>query len=175
MPARDMVSTMPPSSIDFPRLWQLVSGQFHTREYSVHGPEHWRRVERNGLLLASRTGADILVVRLFALFHDSRREHDSWDDGHGARGAEYAATLRGTAYELSDDRFELLRYACVWHTDADRHDHPTIGTCWDADRLDLGRVCIIPDPAFMSTAFGREIAEFGSIQPFIEVAATKTQ
>jgi uncharacterized protein len=148
-------------------LWQLVTTQFDGSGYSVHGPDHWRRVERNGLLLATRTGADIAVVRLFALFHDSRRENDGWDDGHGMRGAEYAATLRGSAYILSDDRFELLRYACVWHTDGERHDDPTIATCWDADRLDLGRVGIIPDPAFMSTDFGREIAAYGSIQPFL--------
>jgi uncharacterized protein len=149
------------------QLWQLVTTQFHASGYSVHGPDHWRRVERNGLLLATHTGADIGVVRLFALFHDSRRENDGWDDGHGIRGAEYAATLRGSAYILSDDRFELLRYACVWHTDGKHHDDPTIATCWDADRLDLGRVGIIPDPAFMSTDFGREIAAHGSIQPFL--------
>ena len=156
---------------DFDHLWQLVTEQFHSPGYSVHGPDHWRRVERNGLLLATRTGADIAIVRLFALFHDSRRENDGWDDGHGARGADYAATLRGTAYHLPDDRFHLLHYACVWHTDGGNHDDPTIGTCWDADRLDLGRVGVIPDPQFMSTEFGREIAAYGSIQPFIQSTA----
>ncbi len=156
---------------DFDHLWQLVTGQFHAPGYSVHGPDHWRRVERNGLLLATRTGADIAVVRLFALFHDSRRENDGWDDNHGARGAEYATRLRGTAYDLPDDRFELLHYACIWHTDGEHHDDPTIATCWDADRLDLGRVGIIPDPEFMSTDFGREIAVYGSIRPFIQSTA----
>lgn len=154
-------------NVDFHDLWQLVAGQFHSPGYSVHGPDHWRRVERNGLLLATRTGADLTVVRLFALFHDSRRVNDGWDKGHGARGAEYAATLRGVAYELSDARFELLHHACVWHTDGDHHDDPTIATCWDADRLDLGRVGLIPSPEFMSTDFGREIAAYGSIQPFV--------
>lgn len=156
---------------DFDHLWRLVTSQFHAPGYSVHGPDHWRRVERNGLLLATRTGADIAVVRLFALFHDSRRENDGWDDGHGARGAEYATSLRGTAYDLPDDRFELLHYACVWHTDGEHHDDPTIATCWDADRLDLGRVGVIPDAEFMSTDFGREIADYGSIQPFIKSTA----
>ncbi|HEX8371847.1 MAG TPA: hypothetical protein VF585_03635 [Chthoniobacterales bacterium] len=139
---------------DFTLLWQLVAEQFHVPGYYVHGPDHWRRVERNALLLATRTGADITVVRLFALFHDSRRESDCSDDGHGARGAEYAATLRGVAYDMSDDHFDLLHYACVWHTDGEHHDNPTIATCWDADRLDLGRVGVIPDPQFMSTDFG---------------------
>jgi uncharacterized protein len=156
---------------DFDHLWHLVTGQFHAPGYSVHGLDHWRRVERNALLLATRTGADIAAVRLFALFHDSRRENDGWDDGHGARGAEYATSLRGTAYDLPDDRFELLHYACVWHTDGEHHDDPTIATCWDADRLDLGRVGVIPDPEFMSTDFGREIAAYGSIQPFLQSTA----
>ena len=153
---------------DFNQVWQLVVGQFHAPGYCVRGPDHWRRVERNGLLLATRTGGDIAVVRLFALFHDSRRENDGWDDGHGARGAEYAGSLRGTAFQVSDERFDLLHYACVWHTDSEHHDDPTIATCWDADRLDLGRVGAIPDPRFMSTDFGREMAEYGSIQPFIQ-------
>jgi uncharacterized protein len=148
-------------------LWELVSNQYNAPNYHLHGPAHWKRVERNGLLLATRTGADVLVVRLFALFHDSRRESDGWDYGHGTRGADYAATLRGAEFQLDDDRFELLQYACVWHTDADHHDDPTIGTCWDADRLDLGRVGVIPSAEKMSTDFGREIAEFGSIQPFL--------
>jgi len=149
------------------RAWHLLTGQFQSAGYSIHGPDHWRRVERNGLLLATRSGADIVVVRLFALFHDCRRENDGWDEGHGARGAEYAATLRGSAFDLSDARFEILRYACVRHTDGLRHDDPTIGTCWDADRLDIGRAGIIPSPEFMSTEFGREIAGYGSIQPFL--------
>ena len=156
------------NEVDFDHLWQIVTEQFHSSAYSVHGPSHWRRVERNGVLLATRTGADITVVRLFALFHDSRRENDGWDDGHGARGAEYAAAIRGSAYDLPNDRFGVLQYACVWHTDGERHDDTTIATCWDADRLDLGRVGIIPDPARMCTDFGREIAACGSIQPFIE-------
>ncbi len=152
---------------DFSQLWQRVTNQFHASGYSVHGPDHWARVERNGLSLATRTRADVTVVRLFALFHDSRRENDGWDEGHGARGAEYATSLRGTAFELPDDRFELLHYACVWHTDSEHHEDPTIATCWDADRLDLGRVGVIPNAAFMSTDFGREIAACGSIQPFL--------
>jgi uncharacterized protein len=152
---------------NFEGLWQLVIKQVDSPGYSVHGPDHWRRVERNGLLLAARSGADIAVVRLFALFHDSRRQSDGRDDGHGARGAEYAKSLHGIAYDLPNDRFELLYCACVRHTDGKHHDDPTIATCWDADRLDLGRVGIVPKPDFMSTDFGREIAVNGSIEPFI--------
>jgi len=156
------------TTIDFDTLWECVSKQYHGSIYSTHGPAHWRRVEQNGLLLATRTGADATVVRLFALFHDSRRMNDGTDDGHGALGAAYAAELRGDVYDLDDNRFALLHEACTWHTDRHLSDNPTIGTCWDADRLDLGRVGMIPHPSFMSTAFGREIAGVGSIFPFLK-------
>ena len=122
--------------------------------------------------LAQRTGADEAVVRLFALFHDSRRENDGYDTGHGTRGSWYARELRGSAYELSDERFELLRHACEWHTVGRHHGDPTIATCWDADRLDLGRVGITPNPDCMSTEPGREIAAAGRpIEEFFRLSA----
>ena len=31
----------------------------------------------------------------------------------------------------------------------------TIQTCWDADRLDLGRVGMMPDPRFLSTEIAK--------------------
>lgn len=117
----------------FESLWNLVSAPFLGQAAALHGPEHWRRVERNGLLLATQTNANFNVVRLFALFHDSRRLNDGWDPGHGARGAEFAANLRGTAFQLTDDEFALLHYACVWHTEGKTHQDATIATCWDAD------------------------------------------
>jgi uncharacterized protein len=154
-------------SIDYPHLWSIVSEQFHGGWLGLHGPSHWKRVERNGSVLASRTGANESVVKLFALFHDSRRVNDGWDEGHGARGAEFALELFGTEYELEGDAFELLHYACVWHTDGTAHDDITIATCWDADRLDLGRVGIRPNPKRMCTDVGRQIARAGSVKAFL--------
>jgi uncharacterized protein len=154
-------------SIDWPVLWNVVSDQFPLAPHSVHGPAHWRRVERNGLLLATKTGANETVVRLFAVFHDSRRHNENHDPQHGRRGATFAAEMRGKYFELDDDAFATLVYACTWHTAEPQNEDPTIGTCFDADRLDLGRVGVIPDPERMSTAFGRVIADAGSIQPFL--------
>ena len=159
------------SPIDFPCLWEHVIAQFPLSPKSDHGANHWRRVERNGLLLATRTGADVTVVRLFALFHDCRRENEFFDHNHGERGAGYAASLRGKLFELPDYLFSILYSACAGHTEGLHHDDPTIATCWDADRLDLGRVGVIPDPEFMSTAFGREIATFGPVESFLEQLA----
>ena len=154
-------------STDWQAIWEHVTRNFKCDRSSVHGPSHWRRVERNGLFIASRNGAIQDIVRLFAIFHDSRREHDGMDISHGARGAAYAASLRGKLFQLSDEQFELLDYACKWHTQGRLSDDPTIGACWDADRLDLGRVGIAPDPGYMSTEAARNIAAYGSIESFI--------
>lgn len=155
-------------SIDFPTLWATVVAHQTGHTTSIHGPSHWRRVERNGLLLAEHGNGKADIVRLFTLFHDSRRENDGWDPDHGARGAEFAAALRGTDYQLADEHFALLHYACVWHTDGKFHDDPTIAACWDADRLDLGRVGIVPDPKRMSTPLAREIARAGTVEDYLD-------
>jgi uncharacterized protein len=154
--------------IDFDRLWNRVTEQFACGADSVHGPSHWKRVEKNGILLATRSGANLAVVRLFSLFHDSKRINEFTDEGHGERGAEFAKWLRGELFELEDAELAALTFACAHHTEVRISDDPTIGTCWDADRLDLGRVGIIPDARFMSTEFGREIAKQGTTYPFVE-------
>ena len=82
---------------DWPTLWRLATEGFALGEHSVHGPAHWRAVERNAIDLAATSGAD----------------------------------------------------------DA------TIGTCWDADRLELPRVGIRPDPRYFSTIEGRRRASAG--------------
>ena len=65
--------------IDYPALWQAVLElPTHRTAYSVHGPEHWKSVERNALILSTDSGADPDVVRLFALFHDARRINE-WE------------------------------------------------------------------------------------------------
>src|SRR6516225_7913314 len=97
-------------SINWEDIWGHVTRRFPCHRNSVHGPSHWRRVERNGMFIAERSSAVEHVVRLFAVFHDSRREHDGWDESHGARGAAYAASLRGTLFQLRNEQFELLDY-----------------------------------------------------------------
>jgi uncharacterized protein len=156
--------------IDFDSLWQAVIAlPSHLSPYSVHGPDHWRRVERNALILASKSGANLSVVRLFAVFHDSCRENDDYDPDHGKRGAALATAWRGKYFDLPDDLFERLHYACTWHTDRHHHEDATIATCWDADRLDLGRVGITPHPKYLNTELAKEIALHGTISPWLHL------
>ena len=119
-----------------------------------HGISHWERVERNGLLLAT-DDVNTTVVRLFAYLHDKWRV-DNWEDiEHGKRAAENLPVLRGTLLAgITDEEFELLRKACELHTVCHRTGNPTIDACFDADRLDLMRVGIIPDPKKMATERG---------------------
>jgi uncharacterized protein len=140
-------------------LWQLVTAWFKLGPHSVHGPSHWLTVRRNGLYLARTHAADVEVVRLFALFHDSCRENEFRDPQHGPRGAQLALEFRKKRlFELEDPRMDLLVTACEIHNGGPTQSDPTLGVCLDADRLDLGRVGIIPDPARLSTATARDIA-----------------
>ncbi len=121
----------------------------------LHGLSHWERVGRNGLDLAAETdGADADVALLFALFHDSMRLNDGHDPEHGQRGGALAHELR-ELLPLSDGQLTLLQEACAGHTNGLVSTDPTIGVCWDADRLDLPRVGITPDAKLMSTKAGR--------------------
>lgn len=129
---------------------------------SIHGPKHWERVEKNGMALAKSTGADPLVVTLFSLFHDCRREKDSHDHNHAWRGARRALELHGELYELTPAQLETLVYACEYHMarltsrDLTSGDRATIGTCWDADRLDVYRVGIWPDVDRLSSEAAKQ-------------------
>ncbi len=116
-----------------------------------HGISHWERVECNGLLLAT-PDCDVTVIRLFAYLHDSCRVDDSYDEEHGLRAAKMIEDLRKTLLkDLTEEQFRLLQEACRLHNSTHRTGNPTIDACFDADRLDLGRVDIIPRPKKMAT------------------------
>ena len=125
--------------------------------HGYHGVVHWARVLENGIRVASANGGDAEVVRLFALFHDSRRVNEDVDYGHGTRGGDLARALRGSLVHLDDARFDLLYEACALHTDGHTTGDPTLLACWDADRLDLGRVGIVPKPELLCTDMAREL------------------
>jgi len=119
--------------------------------HGSHGVSHWARVLENGVRLAAVTGANVDVVQLFAIFHDCQRVREGTDFGHGERGADFAAHLRGTVFDHPDEDFRLLYNACARHTDGATTGEITIQTCWDADRLDLGRVGAYPERVKLCT------------------------
>lgn len=137
------------------RIKSAASERFPMRLDGIHGLAHWTRVEENGFYLAKHSGADLLVVRLFAFLHDCCRESDGSDHEHGLRAARFAESLRKTLIKIDDDRFDLLHHACEYHEKGRVTEEPTVGTCWDSDRLDLGRVGIRPNPVLLSTERAR--------------------
>lgn len=162
--------------LNLPLIVRMILDKYTLPRDGTHGVGHWARVLENGIRLAKETDATVEVVTLFAVFHDSKRVNESADRGHGRRGAEFAAELRGHFFDLPDDDFGLLCKACSEHTDGQIHDDTTVRTCWDADRLDLGRVGITPHPSRLCTyaaktpemikwANGR--ASFGVVPEFV--------
>jgi uncharacterized protein len=138
------------------QLIQVILKDYSLPWDGTHGPPHWGRALENGLCLAEQTGADISVVSLFAVLHDCRRVNEGEDSGHGLRAAEFAVSIRGAALGLDNSRFELLHFACAHHTDGLTDGDITVQTCWDADRLDLGRVGINPHPQYLCTESAKE-------------------
>lgn len=131
----------------------------------IHGLKHWKTVERNGLYLSEFTGADKSVVSYFAYLHDCMRENEQIDPGHGLRGAEFAQMHR-QAILLNENQFEKLFYACEHHTDGEPTNCGTSSTCWDADRLDIGRVGFVVDPKYLASQEAKRIAretDFGAL------------
>lgn len=151
------MSTRIPGSVDFGPIVRLARQRFTLDLHGIHGLPHWQRVREYGLRIARHSGADMGIVELLACLHDCCREDDHADPGHGPRAAEFAASLRGTLLRLPDEVFERLYLAIRDHELGLTGGDPTIQTCWDADRLDLGRVNLRPDPVFLGTEFARRI------------------
>jgi len=134
----------------------------------IHGPAHWLRVMEYGSRLAAKTGADAKVVGLFGLLHDARRRADRHDSGHGPRGAAYARQLAEEGVlVVSGPELQVLCRACEGHTAGLNPSDVTIGTCWDADRLDLHRFGWTIDPLQLNTRAAVEFVS-GPAPPFLE-------
>ena len=146
-------------TIQYDILWKYVTQHFKTNIYGIHGIKHWKNVERYGRRIARQCGADEEIVRLFAIFHDAGRLSDGLDNEHGDRGADIAWELNGKLYDLNDSRFDLLYFACKYHSEGTCATDITVGACWDADRLDLQRLDIEPDVKFLSTKAGHKMAD----------------
>ena len=138
-----------------PDLISAIRSEYQLDWNGIHGVAHWARVRDVGLRLAEKSGANTRVIELFAFLHDSRRFNNN-DPEHGNRAASLAETLRGNAIHLADEEFELLSYACKHHTFGHLEGDITVLTCWDADRLDLGRVGIVPLPDKLCTSAARD-------------------
>lgn len=131
-------------------LIALIKSEFKLNWDAIHGANHWARVLHHGKTIGELRQADLLVVELFGFLHDSCRFNDGRDPLHGQRAADFAYGIHGDFYQLKPKQLDLLCYAMQHHSGGDVSSNATIQTCWDADRLDLGRVGIKPSPAYLS-------------------------
>lgn len=124
---------------------------------TTHGVEHWDRVAKFGRMLYQE-GVDMDVILAFAYLHDSERKDNAMDIEHGKRASLLIDRIRETELRaLSDGQITKLKRACELHTTEHRTGDTTIDTCFDADRMDLLRVGIMPDPKRMATKRGAEL------------------
>lgn len=132
-----------------------------------HGVTHWEHVEKLGLMLAKECPeADTDVIRWFAYLHDCRRGTEEWCEEHGRLAAKYMSRMRTTFLsDLTDEQFKTLMKACYHHTTKRRTKNLTADLCLDADRLDLERVGIKPDPKQMASSIGARYAAM----PYVEL------
>lgn len=144
---------------------------FKLGDNSIHGPQHWKRVERNGLYLAEKMGVNPLLVSLFASMHDMSRRCGSSDEDHGQRAASLIACDKRFREELSEDDFDILRAAIFLHSSDGTTHHPyfslssdgttrdpVVGVLFDADRLDYPRIGNQVNPRYLSTKVAKDIA-----------------
>jgi uncharacterized protein len=140
-------------------IFQAAVAQMSLYPFGIHGPIHWHRVYDNCLnLYYMETGEQATdtydwFFYNFAMMHDCCRVSDHADIEHPYAAAKLIPD--GDPGTFND----MLKIAIQNHSTGSRSEEPLIAMCWDADRLDLPRVNIVPDPKFMSTKSGQKIAE----------------
>lgn len=138
-------------------LKEQVIYQFSSNQNSDHGPDHWNRVEKVGLILSKEANADKEIIRLFAILHDLQRIFDGYDPEHGSRAADYAQKLFDDGLLVLDQsQLKILKFACKYHNDKKaKSKNKTVNICWDSDRIDLVRVGINPKDIELKTTEGK--------------------
>ena len=119
---------------------------FNLSHAGDHGILHWARVVENGRVLADRLGISRTLTDIFGILHDARRINEYTDRDHGIRSGALVRQLSNDGVlVLADKGVRELEFACCFHSTG-RRDGPLLAqVCWDADRLDLGRVGIEPN------------------------------
>jgi uncharacterized protein len=91
--------------------------------------------------------------------HDACRLDDGTDPGHGRGAASLARRMHAEGWlPLDDEQLETLAAALTEHDRGVVADDPTVGACWDADRLHLVRLGVRVRLDLLSTDAARDLA-----------------
>ena len=140
-------------SYDRDGLIGLIRKMFQCDWNGLHGINHWNRVAAHGRAVGQMQGlnvSDMVIVELFSYLHDSCRQNEGIDRDHGQKAAVMAYDLNGLCYDLDQIDLDRLFNAIAGHSFGGISKDIVIQTCWDADRLDLGRVGMVPSEKFLS-------------------------
>lgn len=138
------------------KLFQVICDNYALNLNGIHGVVHWAQVYKNTQILANAYALHSDVFMLFALLHDSKRENDYEDFEHGIRAALSIQAYKHQGFiHLSQEDEERLEYACANHTRANKshmlYNDLVVQICLDADKLDIGRVGVIPHESHFLT------------------------
>ena len=151
------------------RVWE-----YRCCEGSTHGRQHWAQVHKLVLALSEQLQLKPWAqacVEVFAWTHELARKNDATEEQHSLESSEYFLRISSRIFpELDTRQRKLIALAIAHHADgttawehildkgnpiADLEDSclaDILGCCWDADRLDLLRMGVIPESKIMSTS-----------------------
>ena len=147
---------------------------------AIHGVAHWTRVHRYGLLLADSlklSEKEKIAIALFGFTHDLARTDDGGGNQHSIAGAKYVQYVTDTLFsDFPNSTVDIVKVAIRYHSDGMNAEEALyelpiagssnwsresvlnmIGCCWDADRLDLLRLGIMPNESKMSTSYWQDV------------------
>lgn len=119
---------------------------------NTHGKQHWQPVARIGGPLRDARPRSA-VARLVAILHDSRLVDESCDRGRRAARSVESLHAAGVAQPPARQVSRPVMRSRATTTARHRLD-PTVGTCWDADRLCPPRVGVARRDGLQTTPGG---------------------
>lgn len=124
-----------------------------TSASKIHGIDHLRQVAYWAGRFAISIGACMKTAIIGGYLHDCARE----DDGGGTNHVDESAKLANRIIEKywHDINVEKIHEAIFHHADGFVSDDPIVGCIWDADRMTLTRLGIMPKLEFLSTTIAK--------------------
>lgn len=151
----------------------LLLENYKSFKSRTHGVSHWERVAQVGMDIGRELKLDNVAlwsIKAFGWTHDLWRTHDGRCRKHGRDGFENLLSLDcKLIQQLPEQERELIRLAIRYHSDGfiageafdlglfetvelnEQRIVDIVGCCWDADRLDLARIGMIPRRCLIST------------------------